>query len=474
MQLLKNLKNKSLLWIKAGFLGKTAKKHFFSTLLPSVLQQILVRTLYKMSNLRLYITLSALSLQFGFAQNDINYYINAAKANSPLIQDNKNQSQVAKLEAERLKAVYTKPQVILTGSLAFAPIISQDSGKNKFILSPGDATKYMGYDIAASNGGVYQGLLNVTQPLFNGSKYKIASEQVLIGSRINENNIQISSHDIEKIVGDQYILCLQDLKQTEYINNLIELISEQKNAVTKLAQSGLLKQSDLLLVNIEYQSQQNVLNGYKSIYRRDLMDLNILCGINDTAYLILKEINLSIKPGVTYSAFTEKFRLDSLNLMAAKNVFDLKYKSQLSAFGNAGLNGVYVPTLPNRFGVSAGLNFSVYIFDGKQRSLNRQKTDMLVKSTQAYKSNFISQNTIRKNKILTEINSLDERLAIASNQLKDYKQLLEFYKKELMTGQQSVIVYITTVKSLATLQRDYVLMQSNRQFLINTYNYWNW
>ena len=146
----------------------------------------------------------------------------------------------------------------------------------------------------------------------------------------------------------------------------------------------------------------------------------------------------------------------------------------MNAFANTGLNGVYVPTLPNRFGFSGGLNFLIYIFDGKQKSLNKKKVDLLIKSTQSYKSNFITQNAMRKYKILNEITSLNERMVISKNQLKDYKQLLEYYKKELITGQQSVTAYTTTVKNLAILQRDYVLMQSSKQLLINTYNYWNW
>ena len=81
---------------------------------------------------------------------------------------------------------------------------------------------------------------------------------------------------------------------------------------------------------------------------------------------------------------------------------------------------------------------------------------------------------MRKYKILNEITSLNERMVVSKNQLKDYKQLLEYYKKELITGQQSVTAYTTTVKNLAILQRDYVLMQSSKQLLINTYNYWNW
>ena len=408
------------------------------------------------------------------AQTDLSYYINQAKENSPLIKDNKNQNEASKAELERLKALYTKPQITFNAGVAVSPIINRDNGKTEFQISPNDATNYTGYDIAASNGGIYQGMVNVNQPLFNAGKLKMASEQVLVTSQINLNTIKVSEHDIEKIVGDQYILCLQDLKQTDYIKQLTQIIDDQKVVVNKLVENGLLKQSDLLLVSIEQQTQQNTLAMYKSIYRRDLMDLNILCGINDTSLITINNLDLTISSSVSQSNFTEKFRLDSLNLLASQKNFELKYKPQLSAYANTGLNGVYVPTLPNRFGLSGGLNFSIYIFDGKQKSLNKKKTDILIKSTQSYKSNFITQNTIRKYKILTEIASHNDRMTISTNQLKDYKQLLEYYKKEVNTGQQSVVAYITTIKNLAALQRDYVLMQSNKQLLINTYNYWNW
>ena len=408
------------------------------------------------------------------AQTDLSFYINQAKENSPLIKDNKNQSEASKAELERLKALYTKPQITFNAGVAVSPIINRDNGKTELQISPSDATNYTGYDIAASNGGIYQGMINVNQPLFNAGKLKMASEQVLVANQINLNTVKLSEHDIEKIVGDQYVLCLQDLKQTDYIIQLSQIINEQKVVVNKLVENGLLKQSDLLLVSIEQQTQQNTLAMYKSIYRRDLMDLNILCGINDTSLIAINNLDLTISSSVSQSNFTEKFRLDSLNLLAAQKNFELKYKPQLSAYANTGLNGVYVPTLPNRFGLSGGLNFSVYIFDGKQKSLNKKKTDILIKSTQSYKSNFITQNTIRKYKILAEISSLNDRMVISTNQLKDYKQLLEYYKKEVITGQQSVVAYITTIKNLAALQRDYVLMQSNKLLLINTYNYWNW
>lgn len=427
-----------------------------------------------MKNIALYSLIILFNNQILFAQNNLNYFINAATQNSPLIQDNKNQNEAYKFEIERLKAFYTKPQITFNAGIAVSPIINNDNGISKFQISPSDATNYIGYDVAASNGGTYQGMLNINQPLFYSAKYKMASEQVMVAGQINQNTIKLSEHDIEKIVGDQYILCIQDLKQTDYIEQLTQLISEQKLIVSKLVESGLLKQSDLLLVNIEEQTQLNNLSFFKSTYQRDLMDLNILCGINDTAIVKLLDIKLYLNSPTNQSNFIEKFRLDSLNIVAGQKNFELKYKPQLNSFANAGLNGVYVPTLPNRFGVSAGLNFSLTIFDGKQKELNKKKTDLFIKSTQSYKSNFISQNYIRKNKILLEITSLNQRITISENQLKDYKQLLEYYKMEVITGQQSVTTYITTIKSIATLQKDFVLMQTNKQLLINIYNYWNW
>src|SRR5882762_491757 len=199
---------------------------------------------------------SSIFISFTALAQDLTTYIEQAKRNSPLIQDNKNLSEAAHLEAERLKAFYTKSQVTLTGAYLFAPIISHDNNKSELVLNSPGADKYSGYDIATSNAGVYQGLLNWNMPLFNNSRYETAAEQVLIGAQINENTVQLSSHDLEKFVTDQYILCLTDLKQTEYLGDLVKIINDQKNLVAKLVENGIAKQSDLTLLAIEQKTQQ--------------------------------------------------------------------------------------------------------------------------------------------------------------------------------------------------------------------------
>ena len=405
---------------------------------------------------------------------DLTYYIEQAKINSPLIQDNKNQSEAAHLETERLKAFYTKAQVTITGSYLFAPIISRDNGKSEVVLNSSGADHYSGYDIAASNAGTYQGLLNLNQPLFNGVRYKTAAEQTLIGAQINENTMRLTAHDLEKFITDQYILCLQDYKQTVYLDKLIKIITDQRNIILKLVENGIAKQSDLSLITIEQKAQETALNSFRATYRRDLLDLRVLSGVSDTTYQVLEDIDLEPQEDVLVSQFAERYRLDSLNLAAAQKIFETKYKPAVSLFANTGLNAVYAATIPNRFGMSAGLNFVMTLTDGRQRKINQQRTAVLMRSSHVYKTFFYNQNSVMKSRILSELKSNKERLVSTEDQLKEYQKLLEYYKLELSRGQISVINYVSVLKNMAITQRDFVLLQTNKELLINLYNYWNW
>jgi hypothetical protein len=174
------------------------------------------------------------------------------------------------------------------------------------------------------------------------------------------------------------------------------------------------------------------------------------------------------------SRVTERYRLDSLNLVATQKIFELKYKPTVSLFANTGLNAVYAPTIPNRLGIAAGINFTLNLTDGKQRDITQQRTAVLMRTTKLYKDFFYNQNSVRKNRILTELKSIGERVSLTEDQLKEYQKLLEFYKQELSRGQISVINYITTLKTMAITQRDFVILKTNRDLLVNLYNYWNW
>jgi hypothetical protein len=81
---------------------------------------------------------------------------------------------------------------------------------------------------------------------------------------------------------------------------------------------------------------------------------------------------------------------------------------------------------------------------------------------------------MRKTKILNELQSYTTRINIAESQLKEYSTLLNLYKKEILTGQLSIITYVMVLKNMATMQRDNTILSSQKQSLINAFNYWNW
>ncbi|MGC8859494.1 MAG: TolC family protein [Ignavibacteria bacterium] len=410
------------------------------------------------------------------AQNtDLDTYISKAIQNSPLINENNNLSKVNQLEIQRLKATYTKPQIGLSANYLFAPIISTDNSKTTFEPNSSGATNYYGYDLGASNGGEYQALLNFNQPLFGSEKYKIASEQVKVETQINENNNKLTQHDIQKIVTDQYILCLQDSKQIHDAETTLNLLSNQQAILKKLVENSIYKQSDLVLLNIDYQNYFSQLTTLKSNYHRDLLELNSICGIDDTTLVQLQDIELVLKDNkAANSLFLESYRLDSIHLAAQQNVFELQYKPQLNLYANTGLWAFTIPDIPQRFGLSAGLSLTWPIFDGNQKKINRQKTMLLQQNVSFQKKYYENQNKIRLEKILYEIKSIETQLEYINNQQNNYNILLESYKKELSAGQISIIDFLTILKNKSSLTGEYHLLFLQKQSLINAYNYWNW
>lgn len=407
------------------------------------------------------------------AQQELSYYTRNARQNSPLVNDNNNLSKANLAEVQRLKAFYTRPQIAVVASYLFAPVVSTQEGKTRFEPNSNGTSSYFGYDLGASNGGQYIGQLSLTQPLFNDSRARIAGEQFRVSAQINQNLAALSGHDLEKLVTDQYILCQQDLQQIRYLDQMNQLLPQQKAIVQKLVESSIYKQSDLSLLSIEYNNTLSLLAAFKANYRRDLMDLNILSGINDTTLVDLQPVNLQVQDGPENSVFIEKYRLDSASLVSLQNVFELKYKPQLNFFANAGLNAIYAPTTPRRLGASAGLSFVYPLFDGHQKAITRKKTDILISSVSFNRQNFINQNTVRKTKILSELASYEPRENLARQQLSEYETLLNTYKKEILTGQLSIMIYLTTLKNRAIIQRDFALLNAQKQVLINAYNYWN-
>jgi len=407
-------------------------------------------------------------------QRDLNYYLEEAQLNSPLLQKNKNNSRIIDLDLLQTERILKNPVINLESNLLFAPIITHTTNSNRLDLVSNGSDNYTGYDLAISNGGQYQAFLTLKQPLLGKSNLKVYTQKSDISKKQNNNSTSLTIHEIEQLVSYQYILCIKSNVQIKNEKQLIAQLNDQLNVMQKLVNSAVYKQTDLLLLQIEKQNLEISNKAFEDDYKSNLYDLNLLCGIKDSSRVDIQESYLQIRPELSsQSMFLTSYKLDSLGIMADQSISELKYKPQLNLFANAGLNAVYIPTF-NRLGFSAGLTFSWNLYDGNQRKLEREKSNVSINTLQFEKSHFITQLEINKNKIKSQINSLNERTVLIENQLKQYEKLYDAYQNELKQGLISVMDFKNLMKDITTKKQDFLLLKMEKQLLVNSYNYWNY
>jgi outer membrane protein TolC len=311
-----------------------------------------------MSNKYLLISFLCLVISLGHSQEDqLDYYIRMGVQNSPLLKDYANQIQSATIDSSLLNA-QRKPQVNAVSMVLVAPTI------NGF-----------GYDEAITNTGNYAAQVNVSQSVFNKKAYKPQYEAISIQKQSITNTSKLSEHDLKKNITDQYITAYNSLKQVDYTKATLNLLNEEKSILQKLTEQGIYKQTDYLSFEIAIQSQEIQWKQAEIQYRNDVRQLNIICGINDTSINKLAAPDLKVN-GVAdknNSPFLKQFKLDSISIINQKNLAGIKYRPQFNWFADAGLLGSNPSLLYKNFGTSFGFNFSMPLYDGKQKNLQYQK-----------------------------------------------------------------------------------------------------
>ncbi len=407
-------------------------------------------------------------------KRDLKFYVEQAQKTSPIIQKNKNDNKIVKLDLQQTERILKCPVLSLESGILFAPIISYDAFPNTFDVVTNGSSNYIGYDLGITNGGQYQAYLSVKQPLLGKMNLKPFTQKADISRKQNENSTSLTVHELEQLVGYQFILCLKSKAQIKNGKAILQLMDEQLNIMHKLVDNAVYKQSDLMLMEIEKQNKILENKSFEDDYKANLYDLNLLCGIKESTEIDIQETELSLKSETaTSSQFLISYKLDSLGIVADQTINELKYKPQLNAFANAGYNATGIPTL-DHFGFSVGLNFSWTLYDGNQRKLEREKSNVNLLTQQFEKNHFLTQKEINLNKIKDQLKALTERGIILENQLAQYEKLYKVYENELMHGLVSVMDFKNLLKDLTAKRQEYLLQKMEKQLLVNSYNYWNY
>jgi outer membrane protein TolC len=407
---------------------------------------------------------------FVFAQYNLNYFLNKGLNNSPVIKDFGNQFLINKLQNKLDEAQNSAFQVYLSSNILFAPYFNN----NGTVFTPNPGPRAIGYDAAVTNGGLYSAQINLDKNIFNGGLLDALKEERTVQGKSYENKTSLEKHTLTKQITDQYLNTLQYLMIYKVSKEVEKNLNMQLNITEDLVKKGFAKAQDYLLLKIELKTRIIDIEQTWQNYKSGLGELYSICGMRDTQTVKIDPVNLNMAKAHSHSNFLTQYYLDSLNAASQQKVFETKYQPQVDLFFNAGLNAVELNDIQRKFGVSAGINFSLPILDGNQKDITRQQTSIAEQTLFDYK-NYAAENIIIKRRNSeSRIKSLKKNLNDLNKQINDYKELLKISEKQLQQGNLSMIEYLTLLKNYIDLQKNKVSTEINYQMEISDYNYWNW
>lgn len=403
----------------------------------------------------LILFLSGLTLVAYNQTRNLDYYLTQAIQNSPLLNDYRNQISSAISDSLLIRAA-KKPLVEARSQLQYSPFY------NNF-----------GYDEVITDGGNYTAVMGVSQPVFNKREINNKFEAVDLQKRLLNNSSRISVNELNKIITDQYLTSFSGYTDFLFNKNFLELLLKENEIVKQFVKNGIAKQTDYLSLLVETQTQEILVNQLKSQYRKDLMLLSQLCGLNDSVLYELVEPEIEIKsiPDITKSPSYIQYKIDSIRIENEKTAIDIRYKPKVNWFADAGFLTSNPWNFYKHFGYSAGLNLNIPVYDGKQRGIQKQKLEYNENTRQAYENTYYKQYFQQIQQLNLELKALNELSAQIETQLKTSEQLVNTLKEQLEAGIIQMTDYINAIKNFKTTSRNINLISIQKKQVINELNF---
>ena len=393
-----------------------------------------------------------------FAQKkDINYFLDSAVINSPLLNDLRLQQLSSKIDSQIFMAA-TLPQLTANGNSFHAPV-----------------TDGWGYDKVITNGGPKQGVLTATKLLV--PKRTLDAQFRSVRLTIDSLSIvsRISEKDLRRTIITQYITTYGDQLQLEFNMELQKLLGGEEAILKRLTQNNVYRQVDYLTFLVTYQQQNLILQQLNLQYKSDYATLNYLAGLFDTTATTLQEPLLSVyfPDNVDSSAFFLKYKIDSLRLRNASTLIDLGYKPKINLFVDAGyLSSLQLEPYKN-FGYSFGVNFLIPIYDGGQKRMQHTKIDYLERSRVRNKAFFTRQYIQQIAQLRQQLIATENLLGLINKQINYIETLIDANGKLLSTGDIRLTDYVLAINNYITAKNLVVQNKVARLQIINQINYWN-
>jgi len=399
---------------------------------------------------------TALFLKSRAQQNNLDYFVNQAIANSPLLKDFQNQILSFTLDSQIIRAGL-KLQVNGISNNYYAPIING-----------------YGYDEVITNGQQVSALAQVSKSFLGGKTVNTQIANLQLQSQAMANNIKMSEQDVIKTVTDQYIVTYGEQLQLDFYNEINGLLRKEDSLLKKLTQDNAFKQNEYLGFVVILQQQLLTTAQLETQYKFDYATLNYLAGIVDTTAARLEDPQLNSKTfgDYTKSIFYQQFVLDSLKLANDRMLVDINYRPKINAYGDVGYNSslLYLPY--RNFGASIGLNVTIPIYDGKQRKLQYAKIDIQDR-TRVYRKNFFFQQRNQQIlQLMQQLNATDRLIDQIDKQIKYTETLIKVNEKLLAAGDIRLTDFILTLSNYFNARNLVTQNHITHLKIVNQLNYW--
>jgi len=388
-------------------------------------------------------------------KQSLDYYIDRAIQNSPLLRDYQNQLSSSAVDSMLIRASQ-KYQTDVTSQISYAPVISD-----------------WGYDEALSNGVNIIGQFGVKQEIMNKSVLDTKFKGINIKKQSVTNSIKISISDLKKSITTQYLTTYGDFNDIEFTRGQLKIINDQLALLKHLVQNGVYKQSDYLSLLAEAQTQEMTITQLTGQYSSDLQSLNQLCGINDNKDVeldtpVISELKIE---NFNLSPLFMQFKIDSIRIENEKQLIADQVKPKLNWYADAGMMSSTITNIYKHFGVSAGINLTVPIYDGGQRKLEIQKLTLTENTRSSYQNYFKSQYQQHVFQIYSDLSNLTRVVDQVKKQLATSKELIEINRIQLSNGTIPVTDYLNALRNNSVINRTINQSEIKRLVLINELNY---
>ena len=389
-------------------------------------------------------------------EHNLDYYFQHAKNASPLLADYRNQIQAASVDSQLLQATQ-RIQVNGISTNSYAPVISG-----------------YGYDNAITNGAQVSAYVQASKNIITSANLATQYETIRLMKSAVGNTAQLAEKDIRKTITNQYVTVYGDFQALQFDREILSLFRNEDSLLKRLTQSGVYKQTDYLTFYVSLQQQQLLVKQSEIQFRNDCATLNYMSGLVDTSFVSLAAPDLQARlfPDIVNTPYYRQFIIDSLNLANQQKTILYSYKPKINIYADAGYNSSLQYEPYKNFGLSAGLNLSIPIYDGNQRRMKYQKINIAEDTRQHYKDYFLRQYNQQIAQLTQQLQSTESLISDINGQIRYSGTLIEVNRKLLETGEVRITDLILTINTFLNarnlLNQNYV----NRMQIINQINYW--